>query len=158
MGYMIYFGVVSHSLRQASFSLNENTAIKEDVFRITLKKDPDQRGISKSRKPEIKIGDEMYDIIGEETCGDWVTYICIRDHREENFLVKARQFHDLSSPVKANHKPFRLISDNIIKIALLSRPENLIGCHQRDIHVLSDDSMASCLYCPDFEHPPKSIS
>lgn len=158
MGYMVYFQVVRSVLRYEAHTRDIKSVNRKDIVQITLPKNTTLIEISKSKKREIRVGQAMYDIVDEIAGIDSVTYTCIRDHKEESLLAKTRNLNNPASPENTKHKPVRIITESIIKIALVTSYTRMQETSYRNDFPAMVFIMASMPYPDVEEHPPQTAS
>jgi hypothetical protein len=119
MGYMVLYSTMRIVLRKqifAEISTIPNTSLT--TFTILKTGKPD---VFTGRKmPELKVDGKLYDIVRQKDNGSSITYFCLRDHREEQLILKASLFTDRSKNRNPFTKTTRLILEHIIKTALLT--------------------------------------
>ncbi len=156
MGYMIYFQAVSIAVRYEAINAKRRPHNNKDIVQITLPVNSDHREIAGGNLREIRVKDQMYDIIDEKVKDGNVIYTCLRDRNEEHLLAKARNFNDHSSPSKAMQKPLNSITENIIKTALVSNKSSLT-CLANTRISWSECSGMTLLPYQSVEVPPPQI-
>lgn len=158
MGYMVYFQAVSIAVRNEAKAAKKRSINNKDLVFITLPLSAVNRESNGRQLREIHVQDKMYDIIDEKVRDGNVIYTCIRDHKEENLLAKARNFNDQSAHSKALQKPIRSITDNIIKTALVSNKSSSPNLFNTRISRAECPGMILLPYLSVEDPPPQNIS
>jgi hypothetical protein len=124
MGYMVVSSVNRMILRK-QVSINLWSIPDYKLTTITVPKNNQSDFFNKSIQPEIKVDGQMYDVVRYKDNGKSITYICVRDQKEERMIKKSILLTDQSKNSNPGSKASMLILDQIIKSALLSEKLDL---------------------------------
>lgn len=119
MGYMLMYSAMRTIYRKQVFAEISERPQRSQIA-IKLPNSERSKLIKGKRCLEIKLNGQMFDVVKSKTEGNYTTYFCIRDIREELFTQKLNGIHNHSESSIPVKKTTRLILDNIIKTALIS--------------------------------------
>jgi hypothetical protein len=94
---------------------------EESLVKLTfLTKDKSKLFIDKRQRLEIKLKDQMYDVVKSKVNSDSTTYYCVRDIQEEQIIRKMSILNQHNSDTPLRKSSVQII-DHLIKIALIHK-------------------------------------
>lgn len=129
MGYMLVYTSMRVNLKKQVFA-EISKHPPHALITIVLPHSDKSRLMKGKKYPEIKFNGQMYDVVKKTDNGDFTTYLCIRDIREEQFIRNTNLFIRQCQHGNPLQKTTSLILDNIIKTALIYSNYKLTGFHK----------------------------
>ncbi len=137
MGYILVYTVVRANLKKQVFA--EISKLPDQNYISVVLPRSDKSRLMKGRKfPEIKLNGQMFDVVKTINHGNFTTYLCIRDFKEEQFVRQANQFIMHGQRENPLQKTTSLIIDNIIKTALLYSTSKIKEVSESIKHYISE--------------------
>jgi hypothetical protein len=94
---------------------------EESLVKLTfLTKDKSKLFIDKRQRLEIKLKDQMYDVVKSKVNSDSTTYYCVRDIQEEQIIRKMSILNQHNSDTPLRKSSVQII-DHLIKIAVIHK-------------------------------------
>jgi hypothetical protein len=120
MGYIVVHSIMRSNLKKQFFA--EITRLPEEsLVKLTfLTKDKSKLFIDKRQRLEIKLKDQMYDVVKSKVNSDSTTYYCVRDIQEEQIIRKMSILNQHNSDTPLRKSSVQII-DHLIKIALIHK-------------------------------------
>lgn len=123
MGYMVVYSSMRMIIRQQTFA--KLSAYPDAALTaITISKTSRDFMFKGRNMREVRADGKMYDIVRQKDNGSSITYYCLRDHKEEQMILKAGLINDQSKSTNPLAKTSRLILDQIIKTALIAEKQS----------------------------------
>jgi hypothetical protein len=120
MGYIVVHSVMRSNLKKQFFA--EITQLPEEsLVRLTfLTSDKSKLFVDKRQRLEIKLRDQMYDVVKSKVNSDSTTYYCVRDTQEEQIIRKMSILNQRNNESPLRKSSVQII-DHLIKIALIQK-------------------------------------
>ena len=122
MGYYAVFRYNQYLLQQEMIARIRGGQFHDKVITLRIFHPEKEKQFRRLNKSEFSYHGNLYDEVGERTCGDTTFFYCLHDKKEETLLANYMLYLKYSGGSSHKNKPVPAFLNSLITQALIQQP------------------------------------